>query len=291
MKHLLGFLGYGEAAYHISTGLKQEGIGAIAAFDVKAADPQAGQVIRDRAAQVGVDLAASMDELVASSTFIASLTSAGVAVAIAEQVIPTMKAGQVYVDMNSASPMVKEKIAALPRPEGALVCDAAVMNPVPGAGHKVPITLAGDGAAAFLDALSPYGMNLENLNAPAGAAAAIKMFRSVFMKGLPQLLMEAMIPALKYGALDALTASLSESLAGKSVEQLANQFIPRTVIHAERRAHEMADAVATLEEMGCEAAMSRATERRLELLARSGLGAKIPHDGKIDYRDALKLLI
>ena len=291
MKYLLGFLGYGEAAYHISTGLKKDGLDRLVAFDVKAADEQAGKFIRDRAAEVGVDLAASMDELVASCTFIASLTSAGVAVAIAEKVIPKMKAGQVYVDMNSASPMVKEKIAALPRPEGVLVCDAAVMNPVPGAGHKVPITLAGDGSAAFLEALSPYGMNLENLNAPPGAAAAIKMFRSVFMKGLPQLLMEAMIPACKYGALDALTESLSESLSGKTIGQLAQQFIPRTIIHAERRAHEMADAVATLEEMGCVAAMSKATEHRLELLAKSGLGAKLPHDGKIDYRETLKMLI
>lgn len=291
MKHILGFLGYGEAAYHISSGLRKEGLADILAFDIRADDGAAGERIRARAAEAGVTLAASMDELLASCAFVASLTSADVAVALAEQALPKMTAGQVYVDMNSASPMAKERIDALPRPAGVLFCDAAIMSPVPGSGHKVPVTLSGGGAEAVLGAFSRYGMNLENLHAPAGAGAALKMFRSVFMKGLPQLIMEAMIPAAKYGALDALTASLSESLRGKTLEQLCQQFIPRTIIHAERRAHEMADAAATLEEMGCDAAMSRATGARLTRLARSGLGAKLPPDGKIDYRETFKLLL
>ncbi len=291
MKYLLGILGYGEAAFLISSGLKKEGAPGILAFDIRANDGEAGKLIRSRAAEAGVDLAESMDELLASCDFIASLTSAGVALSIAGQAIPKLTAGQVYVDMNAASPMVKEKIAALPRAEGVLVCDAAVMNPVPGSGHKVPLALSGDGADAFFTAFSRYGMNMENLHAPAGAGSALKMFRSVFMKGLPQLLMEAMIPAAKYGALDAVTASLSATIRGKTLEQLCQQFIPRTIIHAERRAHEMADAVATLEEMGCEAAMAKATEHRLELLAKSGLGAKLPGDGNIDYREALKILL
>ncbi len=232
MQYFLGFLGFGEAAFHISSGLKKEGLDSLVAFDVKLNDAKAGPVLRERAAQAGVTLVDSLEALCSSARFIASLTSASVAVSIAEKAMPLLQSGQVYVDMNSASPMVKEKIAALPRKDGVLFCDAAVMNPVPGPGHKVPISLAGDGATAFYDALSGYGMKLTILDAPAGAAAAIKMFRSVFMKGLPQLLIEAMAPACKYGALDALASSLTESLAGKTVEQLANQFIPRTIIHA-----------------------------------------------------------
>lgn len=290
MDFVLGFLGFGEAAFHIASGLKKEGLDKLVAYDAKLADKQAGGAIRARAAGVGVAIAETLDEFCASAQCIASLTSAGVALVVAESVMPKLKAGQVYADMNAAGPAVKQKIAALPRAQGVLVCDAAVMSPVPGKGHKVPISLSGDGAAAFYETFSPFGMRLTRLDAPAGASSAIKMFRSVFMKGLPQLLIESMLPAAKFGALDEIAKSLTESISGKTIEQLANEFIPRTIIHAARRAHEMDEATQTLEEMGCDASMSRATGKKLEQEAQSGLGAKLPGDGAIDYREVLKLL-
>lgn len=291
MDCLLGFLGYGEAAFHISAGLKTEGLDSLVAFDMKLDDANAAPAVRERAAQNGVALAGSTRDLCGSARFVASLTSAAVALKVAESAIPYLKSGQVYVDMNAASPAVKAKIAAISRAPGVLFCDAAVMNPVPGAGHKVPISLSGDGAKGFFEVFSKYGMNLTDLDAPAGASSAIKMFRSVFMKGLPQLLIEAMIPACKFGALDAITRSLDQTLNGKTIEQLANAFIPRTILHAERRAHEMNEVVGTLSEMGCDASMAIATERKLEALVKAGVSAKIANGGKVDYRDALKILV
>ncbi|HAK72540.1 MAG TPA: NAD(P)-dependent oxidoreductase, partial [Sporomusaceae bacterium] len=76
---------------------------------------------------------------------IACLTSANTALTIAELVIPRLKAEQVYIDMNSAAPTIKADIAQIPRNEGVMVCDAAVMGTVPGNKHKVPMFLAGDG--------------------------------------------------------------------------------------------------------------------------------------------------
>ena len=288
----LVFIGFGEAAYHIASGLKAEGLTDLGAYDRNAADPQLGGLIQQRAAEVGVKLFESLESAYQAGEFIACLTSANSALAVAKSVIPQLKAGQVYIDMNSAAPTVKAEIAQIPHNEGVMFCDAAVMGTVPGNKHKVPMFLAGNGAAKFASAFSPYGMKLTVLDAKAGGASAIKMFKSVIMKGLPQLMFESFEAAVKYGVLNTLVDSLASSLNGKTVEQLADTFTARTMIHAARRSEEMQDVVATLENLGVDAAMSKATLAKLDLLAKHNWVEILGTNGdKMSYQEAMKALI
>lgn len=288
----LVLIGFGEAAYHIAGGLKTEGLEDIGAYDINAAKPQIGELIQKRAAEVGVTLFESLEEACQVGEFIASLTSANVALAVAKSIIPRLKNGQVFIDMNSAAPTVKAEIAQIPHAEGVAFCDAAVMGTVPGNRHKVSMFLAGEGAEKFKAAFTQYGMKLTALNAAAGGASAIKMFKSVIMKGLPQLMFESFEAAQKYGVLDTLVASLGSSLNGKTVEQLADTFTARTMIHAARRSAEMQDVVATLESLGVNAAMSKATVDKLDQLAEQGWAAKLGPDGdELDYKAAMQHLI
>ncbi|WP_333594293.1 NAD(P)-dependent oxidoreductase [Anaerospora hongkongensis] len=288
----LVFIGFGEAAYHIASGLKAEGLTDLGAYDRNAADPQLGGLIQQRAAEVGVKLFESLESAYQAGEFIACLTSANSALAVAKSVIPQLKAGQVYIDMNSAAPTVKAEIAQIPHNEGVMFCDAAVMGTVPGNKHKVPMFLAGNGAAKFAAAFSQYGMKLTVLDAQAGGASAIKMFKSVIMKGLPQLMFESFEAAVKYGVLNTLVDSLASSLNGKTVEQLADTFTARTMIHAARRSEEMQDVVATLENLGVDAAMSKATVAKLDLLAKHNWVEILGTNGdKMSYQEAMKALI
>lgn len=288
----LVFIGFGEAAYHIASGLKAEGLTDLGAYDRNAADPQLGGLIQQRAAEVGVKLFESLESAYQAGEFIACLTSANSALAVAKSVIPQLKAGQVYIDMNSAAPTVKAEIAQIPHNGGVMFCDAAVMGTVPGNKHKVPMFLAGNGAAKFAAAFSQYGMKLTVLDAQAGGASAIKMFKSVIMKGLPQLMFESFEAAVKYGVLNTLVDSLASSLNGKTVEQLADTFTARTMIHAARRSEEMQDVVATLENLGVDAAMSKATVAKLDLLAKHNWVEILGTNGdKMSYREAMKALI
>lgn len=288
----LVFIGFGEAAYHIASGLKAEGLTDLGAYDRNAADPQLGGLIQQRAAEVGVKLFESLESAYQAGEFITCLTSANSALAVAKAVIPQLKAGQVYIDMNSAAPTVKADIAEIPRNEGVMFCDAAVMGTVPGNKHKVPMFLAGNGAAKFAAAFSQYGMKLTVLDAKAGGASAIKMFKSVIMKGLPQLMFESFEAAVKYGVLNTLVDSLASSLNGKTVEQLADTFTARTMIHAARRSEEMQDVVATLESLGVDAAMSKATVAKLDGLAKQNWVEILGRNGdKMNYQEAMKALI
>jgi 3-hydroxyisobutyrate dehydrogenase-like beta-hydroxyacid dehydrogenase len=219
------------------------------------------------------------------------LTSASSALGIAQRVLPLLVAGQTYVDMNSAAPTVKQAIDQLPRAAGVAFCDSAVMGTVPGNNHKVPMLLSGSGAVVFAAAFLPRGMRLTVLEAEAGAASAIKMLKSVVMKGLPQLLLEAFQAGERFGVLDTLVASLGDSLNGKTVEQLANTFTARTLIHAKRRSAEMDDVVATLEASGVDASMSRTTQHQLDKLAATDWASLLGPDGSdMDYRTAIQHL-
>lgn len=291
MENLISFVGFGEAAFHIANGLKSEGLRDIIAYDVNQDHEERGEIIRNRARESGIVLVDSLERAYSEARFIVSLTSAKVAYDVANGIIPNLKSGQVFVDMNSAAPTLKEKINNIEHENRVLICDAAVMTTVPGKGHKVPIFLSGDGAADFYIELSKYGMNLTDLEAPIGASSAIKMFRSVFMKGLPQLMIESMVPAAKFDVLDILIDSLNETLVGKTIEDLSKIFIARTMVHAERRAKEMADAVLTLEEMGLDASISKSVQYKLEQLAAKQYVDIIGPEGDMDFRDAIKILM
>jgi 3-hydroxyisobutyrate dehydrogenase-like beta-hydroxyacid dehydrogenase len=287
----LTYIGFGEAAYHIAKGLRQEGFENMIAFDVGLGNPKIGPVIRERAQEAGVQFARDRQEAVDSASYVLSLTSAKVAVAVAEEILPLMEPGQIFLDLNSTAPEVKRKVAALPRKKGVLVVDAAVLGPVPLNGHKVPIVLAGEGAQAFHDTMTPYGMKLEVVDAPVGGASAIKMLRSVFMKGFPQVLLECTLAAQYYGVLEKILDSIEGTLGGKSVRQMATQLFTPTVIHAARRASEMGEVITMLDDLDMEYSMSAATKNRLERLAELHIVDEIGIDAKLEYREIIDLIL
>lgn len=116
MEHILGFIGYGEAARHIAAGLRKEGMKeAITAFDVLLSNPERKAEVLERMGQAEVIPKASAVEVAVGTKFIVSVNSAKVAYSIAQEVIPALQAGQVYVELNSASPDLMEKIDQIPR--------------------------------------------------------------------------------------------------------------------------------------------------------------------------------
>lgn len=291
MDSLLTFIGFGEASFHIAKGLVSQGLDNIVAYDAFWDHPERGELIQNRAAEIGVKLIPTLEDAVKSSKFILSATSAKIALSIAESIFPHMIKGQVFVDINAASPMTMKAIAELDKKEGVLFCDAAVMGVVPSEGHRVPMLLSGDGAAEFHDEFTKYGMKLEDLKTTAGGSSAIKMFRSIFMKGLTQLLIESLSASAKFGVMETIVDSLTESIKDKSIEDLANQLIPRTVVHAERRVSEMKEVIATLEEMKMDFSMSLSTKEKLEKIAISDQVRELGGIPPIDYKEAIRILL
>lgn len=267
---ILGFIGFGEAAYNISKGLKGAGYGDIIAYDKYWDTVPRSELICTRAGELGVELLPSLQALVEKSAIVVSAVSADMAVPLAREARPFLKRHQIYVDLNAASPMTKEEVDSLVSP-AALFVDCAVMGPVPPYQHKVPVTVSGKGARTFFEKMSPYGMNITLMDAPAGSASASKMFRSIFMKGFVTLLLEMLVAADKYQVADDVLMSVNETLMSGPLLDVINGLVARGVIHSERREHEMDEVIATLETIGVDATMSRATKAKLHWCTNLGL--------------------
>lgn len=284
----IGFIGFGEAAFHICKGLSTEGMEDIFAFDVMVDDPNKGKPIRERAQTANVTLVSSMEELFQKGDIICCATSAKVALKIAKESLTYVRKDQYYIDLNAASPMVKKDIASLFHATQSHFVDAAVMDAVPAHGHKVPIWVSGEQAKRLKTTLEPYGMNLTVINGEAGSASAIKMFRSIFMKGFTMLLFEALSAGQKYGVEQMLIDSLEKTIHQNTLHELANLLITRTAIHSERRVSEMEEVIQTLENIGLDDSMSLGTRNKLRMLNDLQLNDYFNYEAPNDYRKVLE---
>lgn len=291
MDNGITWIGFGEAAYFIARDLKNEGFTKMRAYDPAWNDSQRGTLIQKRAAEAGVTLFANSAESLYDSSFIISLTSAKVAFNVAQEVLPLLRSGQTFLDFNSASPVTMKNIAMLQKADGVSLCDVAVMGPVPLNGKNVPLIISGDKAFSFIDEMTKLGMKIEVLDAPVGGASAIKMIRSIFMKGLPQVLLECLIAAESYGITEKMIDSLDSTIQGKTIRQIANQLFTPTALHASRRASEMEEVVAMLKQEALDANMSEGTLRRLRRMAQWDIVGVNEVDKSLDYKEILHRII
>jgi 3-hydroxyisobutyrate dehydrogenase-like beta-hydroxyacid dehydrogenase len=279
----LGLVGFGEAGAAIAAGLREEHDVSLVAFDPRSHDA----VVRQRAADTGTDLVADLGALAGRADVIICLASAKVAVPIAEEIAPHLGSGHLYADWNSASPDVKRAVGGIVGAAGAAFVDGAVMAAVPPSRHRVSTLLSGVGAARLAELLTPYGMQLEVLGEMPGQASAVKMFRSLLVKGLEALLLECAVGAQEYGATERVLSSMNGTLPTEDWQRLAAYMLERTVAHGARRAEELRQSARTLEDTGVEPMMAEAGARRLQWFVDLGLPSGI--DAK-DYDGVLRAI-
>jgi len=287
----VGFIGFGEAGSTIASGLRSAGVDRLFAFDIKTSSTDLGPAIARRAHESRTALVESPADLVRSSDIVFSTVTSSSALDAASAAAPFLERRHLYADLNSVSPAVKIEIDRVVSATGAAFVEAAVMAPVLPYGHQVPMLLGGAGAAAFADAMTPFGLRLQRLvGAKVGSAAAVKMCRSIVVKGLEAILFECVMGASHFGADELVWASLNESFPGIDWKALADYTTGRVVVHGERRAREMEEVAETLRAIGVDPIMAEATARRQDWSAQSGLKSRFGPDGPRSYRDVLDAL-
>jgi len=287
----VGFIGFGEAGSTIASGLRSAGVDRLFAFDIKTSSTDFGPAIARRAHESRTALVESPADLVRSSDIVFSTVTSSSALEAASTAAPFLERRHLYADLNSVSPAVKIEIDRVVSATGAAFVEAAVMAPVLPYGHQVPMLLGGAGAAAFADAMTPFGLRLQRLEgAKVGSAAAVKMCRSIVVKGLEAILFECVMGASHFGADELVWASLNESFPGIDWKALADYTTGRVVVHGERRAREMEEVAETLRAIGVDPIMAEATARRQDWSAQIGLKSRFGPDGPRSYRDVLDAL-
>jgi 3-hydroxyisobutyrate dehydrogenase-like beta-hydroxyacid dehydrogenase len=249
----IGLIGMGEAGSAIATDLVAAGA-SVRGWDPIASAPE------------GVEAASDAAAAAASADVVMSANSAAVAREAAESIAPALRAGPVFADLNTAAPALKRELAEIVDGRGALFADVALIGPVPGNGLSTPALVSGSGAGAFAAALGPLGMPVTEVGDDPGAAAARKLARSVFAKGLAAAIGESLAVAQQLGFEEWLYADLERTLENAD-GALLQRLIDGSRLHAARRVDEMAAAVEMLEEAGVEPRIASASEAWLRSLA------------------------
>jgi 3-hydroxyisobutyrate dehydrogenase-like beta-hydroxyacid dehydrogenase len=212
-------------------------------------------------------LTTSHAELAAQSDFIVSAVTASQAVPVAESCAGALKPGAWFVDFNSASPGAKKRAAALIDGGGGCYVEGAVMTSVPPYRLKVPLLLGGSRAKELAPLLELLGFNARVASDALGVASAVKMCRSVMIKGLEAMVIEAFTTARAYGVEDAVLASLKETFPGIDWEKQGAYFFQRVIEHGRRRSEEVHEVAETVREIGLKPWSSQGTAERQAWMA------------------------
>jgi len=262
----IGIIGFGEVGGIFGRDFVERGID-VATFDILFDNPTSREAMLAKARDHGVRACESAGDCLRGCELIISAVTAASAARVAEECAPLLVSGQIFLDINSVSPETKSRMAnEFDRSQGQFV-EAAVMAAVAPQRLKVPMLLGGKFAKELVPRLAAIGMNGKAVSEKVGVASAVKMCRSVIIKGLEALVVESMLAARRYGAEEAVLASLAATYPDMGWQgELPDYLIGRVAEHGRRRAAEMREAAQAVKDAGIDPHMASATAARQEWL-------------------------
>jgi 3-hydroxyisobutyrate dehydrogenase-like beta-hydroxyacid dehydrogenase len=262
----VAIIGLGEAGSIFARDLAKRGVN-VSVFDILFNSERQRQPMLKKARACGVTAARGLEDCLHKAELIISAVTASSALEVAKEAGTILNGGQLFLDINSVSPLTKRKAAKYVERRRARFVEAAVMSAVPKERLQVPMLLGGPHAFGAHQCLQRVGMNAQPFSDQLGLASAVKMCRSVVIKGLEALVIESLFAARRYGAEDKVLDSLAASFPAMGWEnRLPDYLISRVAEHGHRRALEMREVAQTLEQVGVEPVMALATAQRQEQL-------------------------
>jgi 3-hydroxyisobutyrate dehydrogenase-like beta-hydroxyacid dehydrogenase len=263
----LALIGLGEVGRAMAEELASTDPAGTTCWDTAFVDPTSRASTNRRA--TGLSAAANGRAAVTGAAVVISAVTPDNALAAAQSVADTIPSGCWYLDLNSASPGQKQAAAEVIDRHGGRYVEAALMSPINPRRLAAPILLGGPHAQPFAEIGAQLGFtNLEVYSPTVGPAAATKLCRSVVVKGLESLLVEALVAARAWGVEDRVLQSLSNLIPVADWPQLAAYMVSRSLEHGTRRAEEMRQAAHTVADTGLTPAMATAAADQQEWAGR-----------------------
>ena len=248
MKMRVAILGVGEVGSTLATDLLAAGV------EVSGWDPN------PRNLPDGLHFAESNPDATKDADLILSTNLASVTVDVAREVASSLRDGQLYADLTTASPQTKQGIESVLVDTPAEFTDVAIMAPIAISRIKTRLLASGKGASQFAEIYSQFGAPITVYDEPAGHAATLKLVRSIFYKGVAAVAIE-MLDAAKKLNLESYAREQMMTLLKE--EDMIDRFVEGSRIHARRRMHEMEAVMELLEALDVHTYSSDAARRSL----------------------------
>ena len=263
----VAFVGFGEAAQAFVSDWADARPEVLLAFDIKSANAQTRPALEAACRRYRVRQVDSIAEALDAADAVFCLVTADQALVAAQMGAAHLRPGTWWFDGNSCAPQTKQQAAGIIAGQGGRYIDMAIMAPVHPLKHQVPITLSGSQAGAAGDTLRALGFSPRCLGPQVGEASAIKMIRSVMIKGMEALSAECFLAARRAGVDAAVLASLQASDPQFDWAARGAYNLERMMVHGARRAAEMREVVRTLEGYGLPDGMSAASAHWQDMIA------------------------
>lgn len=270
MADKVAIIGFGEAgqAFAGDDGWR----GEARAYDKLTDDPASRPAKEADYRRAGVEGVPSLQAALDGSELILSLVTADQAEEVAKSAARSIAPAAIYCDLNSVAPATKQAAAEAIERAGGRYVDIAIMSPVNPARLAAPLLLSGPSATEAHRLLCALGFSNARVIGPkVGQASAVKMIRSVIVKGIEALTAEAMLAADAAGVAGEVLESLDASDRRSSWADRADYNLERMMLHGLRRAAEMDEVAASLDNLGAEPLLTRATAQRQREIGTLGL--------------------
>ncbi|MEE9375025.1 MAG: DUF1932 domain-containing protein [Rhizobiaceae bacterium] len=252
------FIGFGEAAEAFAMGWQHLPL-EISAFDIKTNRDGTRDAQLEAYTKAGIHGHRTVEKAVADADLILSLVTADQAHAAAKSVLTHCKSNAFFFDCNSCSPDTKRASAKRLEADGIRYVDVAVMAPVYPAMHKTKLHISGPHEKAVLEVMASLEMNATPLAGDIGTASSVKMMRSIMIKGIEAVMMETVLSARKAGVDELVLDSLDRTYPSFNFREKAAYQMERVMMHGVRRAAEMREVALTVEQLGLDNSMAKAT--------------------------------
>jgi 3-hydroxyisobutyrate dehydrogenase len=290
---IIALIGFGEAGQALGRGLCAQGgwrgtlrpgdnaPRRVIAIDTALDADARGRALGETARALEIAIEKGYAEALREADLVLCAVPGDSALDAARAAAPLLKPGAIYLDLCTVTGrMADEDRAAIETGAGCYL-DIAVMGSFNSQGYKAPLLLAGADAIAVAGWMTALGFRAEVLGPKPGSASAVKMLRSVIMKGFEALAIESFVAARRQGILEEVLGCFGDVDRVPLRDFLANLACTH-MVHVRRRWEEMGLVAETLRETGVEPLMTEATTRSLRRTIDAGV---IPSDGKVPPLD------
>lgn len=256
------------------------------AIDIAAGLGARGAAMAERAAAMGVTLSRDYGPSLAEAEFVTSTVTGDDALDAARSALEFLKPGAIFLDFNTITRKTAVAIAKLMDAKGVQYVDAAVFGSFHAVGYRTPLLIAGRDTDRIVPWMEGLGFKVKVLNDRAGDASAVKMLRSIMMKGIEALAVECLVASREQGLLEEVLDCFGDVDAA-TFRGMLDILVTTHIPHCKRRMEEVEKVNRNLVETGIEPLMSAATLAN----HRRTYEANVAGEGKVPPMDeALRIL-
>jgi 3-hydroxyisobutyrate dehydrogenase-like beta-hydroxyacid dehydrogenase len=291
---VIALLGFGEAGSAIARGLcaangwrgtPRPGDNAprrLIAVDTALDKDARGTALGKEARSLHVAISDSYTDALRDADLVICAVQGESALEAASAAAPLLKQGAHYLDLCTVTGRMSDEDRAPIEAAGGRYIDIAVMGGFFKQGIKAPMLVAGEDAEPMVAWMNANGFEARLLGPKPGSASSVKMLRSVLIKGVEALGVEALVTAQRQGILEEVLGCLGDA-DQMPLRDFIAMLVQTHLVHAHRRWEEMGLVARTLRETGVDPLMTEAIERS----HRRTVDAHVaPADGKVPALDA-----